>query len=350
MGLRKFLIIGAIIICGLWARAWTFQLAHPDTDELFELQNMQSIMPAAVLKNNIMYGDHTSFPGEYLVHFYPMQALNLFSTHAVIDIANHKLQGISKAGFWLLAAPKIVLTLLSVWLFYLICAESLKTLLGFIVAFSLLMFNGDMIYHAFSLRPYGILPELAIFNLYLASRENKERWFYIVHGAALFFTCIYHAYGPMIAGLPLLFFPRERFKSMLWFVVPSLFAWTYYASYSTFGLVPNAVQSKYDPFYIIPAPELSNVLAARIFGSNVFTAATVVPVIIGLGFIGKWPWKFLGVLILLPMALIMLVDIKTSYIIHFRQMTWIMPAIALWCAIVTESSFGGRNEEKTNVS
>lgn len=345
MQLKTLAVVLLIVFFGLTSRFFTFQNSHPDSDELFELRNMQSIKPVAILSNKTFYGDHTSFPGEYLIHYLPMVALNLFNNPAKIDIEGGKLQGLTKTSFWILAIPKILIMLLSIVLFYILSASYLKTTLGFVIAFSLFMFNGHMIYHAFSLRPYGILPELAIINLFLAMHTSKKEYFFILQGCVIFFTCIYHAYGILIALLPILYFRRERYRDLLWFILPAIAVWVYYASYSTFGLAPNKVQSVVDTFQFIKKENFLPGIVDAFFGTSILTAAIIPLVLIGLNYIKKTHIYFFMTFILLPLALIIAVDIKTQYWIHPRQFIWIIPAFALWCGMLTERIF--KNEAQT---
>lgn len=337
----KILIFVILIVWfGLSSRFFTFQNLHPDSDEMFELRNMQNLKPQDVLKQNTFYGDHTSFPGEYLIHYLPMKALNLFEKKAKIDIEHQHVEGINKMGFWILAIPKILITLLSIVLFYILCTNFLNTPIGYITAFSLFMLNTHLIYHAFSLRPYGILPELAIINLYLAGQENKKPWFYALHLFTIFFTCIYHAYGPLIAVLPVLMYRTKRYSDMILPICAILGVWIYYAAYNTFGMTPNKVQSVVNAFQFITKENFLGGIVDSIFEGSLIILATTPFILWGLTKIAKPQMIWLGVMILLPLTLIILVDIKTSYWIHPRQYIWLVPAIALWCGSLVE---GGLN-------
>lgn len=344
--IKALIIVCIIVVFGMTARAFTFQNSHPDGDELFELKKMQMLSLPDVLKQDTFYGDHTSYPGEFLMHYLPMKALGLFEKPAQIDIEHGKLSGISKNGFWVLAIPKILLTVLSVVLFYLICIQMLNTTLAITIAFVLFMFNGHLIYHAFSLRPYGILPELAIINLFFASRAGWGNWHTSLHrwtyATVIFFTCIYHAYGPLIAFLPLWFFRKTRPAEVLWACLAGTCMWIYYAAYNHMGMTPNKVQSVVDSFQFIHKESFLTSIADSIFGGNVLTLAIVPFVLIGLQYLDKRLLVFGILMIVLPMALIMAIDIKTQYWIHPRQWTWVIPAIALWCGMITEASFKER--------
>lgn len=334
---KILILISVICFFGITSRLFTFQSSHPDSDELFELSKMQYIKPADIFKNSTFYGDHTSFPGEYLVHYLPMKALGLFKKPAEIDIQGGKIAGITKTGFWILAIPKIIITLLSFVLFYFLCGRYVKTPFGYAVAFALLLFNSHLIYHAFSLRPYGILTELAIINLFLASKDAKKPWFSGLHGAVVLFTCVYHAYGPLIAFLPILANRRARGREFNWFVLAAIFAWVYYATYNTFGMAPNKVQSVVNTFQFITKENFLNGVVDSIFTGSLITVATLPFVLLGLPAMSRRQLAFLLLFIVLPMLAIMLVDIKTQYWIHPRQYLWCMPAIALWAGMVVEN-------------
>jgi hypothetical protein len=212
----------------------------------------------------------------------------------------------------------------------------LVTNFGVFVAFSIFLFNQYLIYGAFSLRPYGVLPELFIINLYLSSRENRTLWFALLHGYVIFLTCINHAYGPMMAFLPWIYFSKQRSLEFYFLCVLSLAAWAYYASYNTFGMAPNAVQSIIDPFLYFKKQDLFEDVLKSIFCTSIITTA-ILPFVLLRGFFGETKnWWFLILLVLVPLTAIILIDIKTHYIIHPRQYVWILPAVGLWCGIICE--------------
>ncbi len=336
--IKILIFVGLIVAFGLSARLFTFQSAHPDSDEMFELQHLQKNKPADILKQNTFYGDHTSFPGEYLIEYPSLLALNLFEKPAIIDIANKKIEGLNKTSFWVLAIPKIALFLFSIFLFYRVCEGVFQTSLGWIVAFSILLFNNHAIYHAFSLRPYGILTELAIINLWFCGSFNSERWFRITHGIVIFVTCIYHAYGPLIALLPLLgYWHMKKFSSneVIAGCVLGLSGWIWYAAYNTFGMHPNGVQSIVDTFQFITKADFLNKILESFFG-GVIVLSCLPFVLWGITKITGLQLRWFLVMILLPLTLIILVDIKTQYWIHPRQYIWLLPALALWCGALAE--------------
>jgi hypothetical protein len=323
--MKRVILVLLICLAGLSSRVFTFQEKHPDKDELFELRNMQSLKPSAIFKRDTFYGDHTSFPGEYLIHYIPMRVLNLFEKPADLSYEDGKIAGITKKDFWILASPKIVLTLLSLYLFYLFCRP--LSLLGICAAFSILCFNPVLIYHAFMLRPYGILPELAIINLYLGSRYNNSFWFNFLYGLVIVFTCVNHAYGILIAGLPLFMTTSLRPKQVYFWSLIAMICWVHYASYNTFGIHPNAVQSVVDPFkFTTRVNFFYNLSFPFIAGSSAFLPF----VLLALPRAGAKRFFWLLGMLGIPLLLIILIDIKTSYWILPRQYCWLFPYFAFW--------------------
>lgn len=335
--MKKIILIVIICLFGFSSRLFVFQSQHPDTDELFELRHMQQLKFTDTIKRTTFYGDHTSYPGEFLLHWIPMRILNLFEKPADLSYEDKTIAGIDKRGFWILATPKIILSMLSFYLFWLLCQNFVLGVFGTVIAFMVYAFNSNLIYHSFSLRPYGVLPELAVINLFLASRDKCTLKFVVTHGAVIFLTCVYHAYGILIAFLPILFFQKKRTQNFIWFIIPALIFWIYYASYSTFGLTPNKVQSVVDTFQFITKENFLNGILDSLFSGSLLTIAILPFVLWG---VCKSPERttilFIGILVVLPLASIILVDIKTHYWIHPRQYSWIIPALGLWCGMMAD--------------
>ncbi len=163
----------------------------------------------------------------------------------------------------------------------------------------------------------------------------------VAHGSVILFTCVYHAYGPMIAFLPLFFYKRPA----SWFLltIPAGIAlWAFYAWYSHFGLSPNTVQSQVDTFQYFPKVKFfENLLLNLSGGSLIFYM--IVP-LLAFSFIrglGSDDLMFLILLIVVPLTLICLIDIKTHYWIHPRQFVWVIPFFAVFCGKKL-SRLGGR--------
>lgn len=329
-----FLITG-IIAFSYFSRTDIFQTQHPNDDELFELRSLQEIKPQEIFKNNLFYGDHTSFPGEYLIEYLPMKFLGLFEHPASIDIEQHVLRGINKNGFWVLALPKILFSLLCIGLFWGICAILIESSPSRVFAWAIFMLNSPIIYHSFSLRPYGILPELSILNIWFCINSRKDNLFSATHAVLLFFTCIYHAYGLLIALLPFIYFRPERPRYFFYVTIGSILIWAHYAVFSNFGIIPNKVQTVMNAFSYMPANDFLNSLIQSLFTGAIGIAILSITILSSV--FSRIPEiKFFFWFIILPIALIIAVDIKTSYGIHPRQWVWVIPSLALWSGMVIE--------------
>lgn len=353
----RVILIGLICIFGLSARFFVFQSQHPDTDELFELRNMQALKPTAMLMRTTFYGDHTSYPGEYLIHYIPMRVLGMFDKPADLSYEDGTI-GLNKKQFWILAIPKIIISLGSFYLLWLLCGVFLTTTFGYAIVFIMVMMNTHLTYHAFSLRPYGILPELAIINLYLCTRDTSGLRLSMLHGVVIFLTCIYHAYGPLIAILPVMVMELcsdlvqqkvgfsyqvnsanekpKRSENVIVFIFVSILVWAYYASHNSFGITPNNHQSIVDSFQFITKENFLNGMLDSLFTGSVLTVACLPFVLSGMRDAEQVDIIFLILMILLPITLIVLVDIQTKYWIHPRQWCWIVPALAMWCGRMAE--------------
>ncbi len=158
-------------------------------DEIFQLHC--TIGPFKPIWQRFSYGDMTCFPGDYLLT-YPFVAM---------------FQG----NKWAMAAPHILVTLLGFYFLYKLCARYYKTVWGFVVAFAVVACNQHLVFHSFELRPYAVLPTLALTAVYYSDefigcfeelRQRKK-----VAIAALFIGIIwFHALGVLIVGMALLYF------------------------------------------------------------------------------------------------------------------------------------------------
>ena len=329
-----------IFVISFWLRFDCYQTKHPDQDELFELSSMLGKPFRTVFDNKAFYGDHTSFPGEYLLYFVPLRVLGLSPS---IDVGRMEVTGMERHDFLKLALVKIVLWVISFWLLYAICVSMMGGW-GIVLAMAVYGFNFQLVYHAFELRPYSVLPVLAILNFWLARRYGGWR-LNVCHGFVILFTCIYHAYGPLVAFLPLLYIQKSynlEFRRIWFVVIPALVLWAYYASYNTFGMTANKVQSVVDTFQYFPKVKFfENVLLNLSGGSLIFYALVPLLAFSFIRGLSSDDWMFLIALIIVPLALICLIDIKTHYWIHPRQFVWVIPFFAVFCGRQL-SKIGGR--------
>lgn len=328
-----FWLVLVIFFIGLWLRFGCYQTKHPDQDELFELSSITGKPFKTVFDNKAFYGDHTSFPGEYLIYALPLRLLGKTPT---IDVGRMTVDGVGRDYFIKLASVKIILFVVSFWLLYAVCFSMIGVGgvsggWGVILAMAIYGFNFQLVYHAFELRPYSVLPVLAILNFWLATRRGGL-WVDVCHGFVILFTCIYHAYGPMIAFLPLFSMRLERNVRILFIVPFALVAWVYYASYNTFGMVPNVVQSQVDTFQYFPKVKFFENLLLNLSGGSLIFYALIT--LLGFSLVRGFSSDdlfFLGLMVALPILLIFLIDLKTHYWFHSRQFVWVIPFFALFC-------------------
>ena len=320
----RFWVALIIFFIGSWLRFDCYQTKHPDQDELFELSSILGKGSKTVFDNKAFYGDHTSFPGEYLIY---ALSIHWLGKTPRIDVGRMEVTGMESRDFLKLAVIKIVLWVISFWLLYSVCVSSMSAW-GTVLAMAIYGFNFQMVYHAFEARPYSVLPVLAVLNLWLSLRKYKT-FGAVLHVITIFFTCIYHAYGPMIAFLPCLFAADKR----ILFTVPvALGLWAYYASYSTFGMTPNGVQSVVGLFQYFPKQKFFEKLMVNLSGGSLIFYA-LVP-LLAYTLVKGWTradWTFFGVMVVLPILLIFLVDWKTHYWFHPRQFVWVIPFFAVFC-------------------
>ena len=319
-------LVGIILISGAFVRIDQYRKNMISQDGLLELKHLQNKKLSSVLRNDNFYGDHTSFPGEFILHYVPIKLLGWFDNRIHIDVGGRKITGIEKHDITFLAIPKIILSIAGITLFVLM-AKNLSH--GVIVALLMYSFNAHLIYHFLDVRPYAVLPEFAIISLYLASKPRKKLT--ALHAVFIVFVSLYHAYGPLIAILPILCqkFVDKDTKIPYIPIIIGLLGWAYYASYSTFGMVPNETQTIVSPFESMPRANLVYVIVATLFGNQLLMMC-VLPFV----FVKLSDRKFFGefvILVVLPILLICLVDIKTNYRIHGRQFVWVMPWFALLC-------------------
>ena len=201
--------------------------------------------------------------------------------------------------------------------------------------------NFQLIYHAFALRPYAVLPELMIFNLFLCfvCFNSKSRLLWVLYSVLFYFTCIYHAYGILIALLPLVCNMIDwrrvpyRFIPM---VVVSLLCWGYYASYNSFGMIPNAVQTQVSAFEYMPRVGFFNSVFHNLTGGGVVMYGLAGVLLIRCFRFDKGDWSFLGLLVLLPLALIFGVSLISHAWILPRYFIWVFPTFIMFCVMQVE--------------
>lgn len=265
-----------------------------------------------------------SFPGNFLILWLPS------------TIFDNK---------WGLAIPHIVSTILGFYVLYLICKLYFKTFLGYLVTFSIVCFNYDLIFHSFELRAYAILPTLALTSFYFAHIITKNKVSTIKKffmGIFFIFTIMYHTYGILIVSLCFLYFmiqEKQPWKNRNFGYITSLFLiglpiFIWYASKGMDG------SPKMEVFKYISNPAVDFVgFLKGIFGNLVgynkfyFLLLGMLSVLM----FHKDSLKQLGfflILIVLPIQLKFTADVIKEYWFIQRQFVWVMPLFAFflgWC-------------------
>jgi len=211
-----------------------------------------------------------------------------------------------------------------------------------------------LIFHSFELRPYAVLPTLALAAFYfieqiVSSRYRLSLTRKILIGALFIFTIIYHVYGGFILFFTFVYFLlresaernfKELFRRNFNFIgamiiigLP-LFLW-----YSTGPYV--AHRMSYDIFEYIPNPMVYFFRFIKVVLCCTTGNKILYPLAVALIFPFILPYRnrlqqigFLLVLIILPIATIFHIDLSVGYWFLQRQFIWVMPLFAFligWC-------------------
>jgi hypothetical protein len=333
---RKLIAL-SFSLYGLYLRFVHFAQRELWLDEINHIEN--TLGPLKPFWLRLTYGERTCFPGDYLLT-YPF--IQLFEDNK-----------------WGMAIPDIISTVLGFYLLFLICKRYFNTAWGYLITFVIACFNTNLILHSFELRPYAILPTLALAVFYFSETivcrpDTVTRAKRILVGIFFILTVMYHAYGILIIVCCMLFFIlrqaaskplREVIKDIWSFAWPvaavalPVFIWyatgksnlsyasTSAAGMNTFDYIPN------------PIADLNRFLRT-VFG-NMMGYKKFKPLINGIILALLLPHKaryqqagFFFLLIILPIELKLLSDLHTGYWFIQRQFVWIMPLYAFfigWC-------------------
>ena len=291
-------------------------------------------------KIHYISGDHSAFPGEYVLTFPFVQVFD--------------------RNKWGVAIPHILATILGFYFLYRLSQQYLRTLLGYFIAFSIVGMNTNLIFHSFEFRPYAVLPTLYLANIYLFNdlvpnfnKASFQKKFWV--GVYIVLSMSYHAYSVLILGLPLMYqvfvhrrvgwqyYIKESFvKYFAACFVLAMALWAWFASGNNFGVMPNIrEQTIVDTFQYIPNPVHEPLGFLKGVLGNLIGFKWLYPFLLGMIALGLphkqrlEQWLFFLTLIVLPLALILVFDILTIYWFLQRQFVWIIPVFALflgWCA------------------
>ena len=247
---------------------------------------------------------------------------------------------------WGLAIPHIIVTIIGFYLLYLICRRHLITIWGYIITFSVVCFNTNLINHATEIRVYAVLPTLALGTFYFSQlildpNIHLSRIKKLAIGAFFILVIWFHIYGILIFLFPIFFslltrrgdkpFPKETIKFLIIVLFIAMPLWFY----SVLG--PHLPYDDNDIFLYIPNP-LENILGflKAIFG-NLVGYKKLYFLLVGIVIPFVLPHKerfkqilFLLVMICIPIGAIFLFDILTKYWFLQRQFVWVMPLFAFY--------------------
>lgn len=326
------IVIALICFYGLFLRAKVFQNRdyNPDETDHFNYAMSAGFEP---FWQRLYYGDELiCFPGYYL------------TTVPFIKIFTY--------NKWGVAIPHILSTLLGFWFLFLICQRWFKTHWGTLITFFLFATHRELIYHAFELRPYALLPTIGLMSLYflemvISPRFTLSHWTKIWLLLLFIFIINYHSYGILIFGVCSIFlFFRESIRYS-WRVVYkrnlpfygllgllALPLWLWYNS-------GNVYRTDINTFAFIANPLIHpGVFFREIIGNLVGNRTNYIFLFCLLSqffykpIITREKISYLLILIVLPIELILLADVLSHYWFIQRQFIWVMPYFAIfigWC-------------------
>lgn len=352
----NLLIVLGVSLWGLYLRFVCLRDRAFDGDDLYQYECMKGAFKAFWLPQK--YGDFSSFPGDYLLNYIPIQIF-----------------GLDK---WGLATAHILATILGFYLLYRIGQCYFQTWVGYLVCFMVVALNSTLIFHSFEFRPYAILPVLGLVGLLFAHRclDSLKRW----NNLTVFFAAVlivitfnFHAYGPALFLMPLfcvivtaLIGPNRsavvdtikgnKLKISL-FVLATLLAiaiWLYYTSFNNSWVPPSAYDEIHTFQYIVnplenPAQFLKSIFGNLIGDKRLYFLLFSIVVALFIPLRRRWEqFTFFGLLVALPIALILIADIKGHYWFLQRQFVWVMPFFAIFLGWQWDSIYSYFLTRKTN--
>ena len=332
----------AFSVYGLYLRYLMYAQRAFNPDEANQL-NYTSGQPLLPFWKMYTKSELTAFPGDYLLTF---PFVKLFGTNK-----------------WLITIPHIIATVIGFYLLYLICNKHLKNILAFTLVFAIVCFNYNLQLHAFEFRPYAVLPTLALAVFILSERivydyDRLTRTKKALIGLFFVLTVAFHAYGILMIFLCMSYFVLSKsdkkpiieiirkilpFSAALVLVSVPLFLWYYVQNNFSEG---DFTSRNINTFDYIPNPlvNLNNFLRS-VFG-NLIGVKKLKLLINGVFVALLIPQKdklnqakFLLFLIVLPIGLILLADVRSGYWFVQRQFVWVMPFFAFWLAWCWDSIF-----------
>ena len=333
-----------ISLWALYLRLQRFSGRKLWNDECYQLSFMTG--PFQPFWERRIYGDFTCFPGDYLLN-YPF--LRIFGLHKVTQ----PFSPMTSFDKWALIVPHILVTILGFYLLYLVCRRHLKTIYGYLIVFSVVGFNWQLIFHSLEFRPYAVLPTLALGVFYFVDIIiNRGMQLSILKkgliGAFFVFTILFHQYGILIVFFILLYFLLSKAKEG-YFQTEIKSAVKYFSAIFIIALPPWLWYSLGSPdmgdivrptFEYFPNPLDTVAFLKSVFG-NLIGRKELYFLLAGMIAAFMIPHKaryrqigFFLILVILPIELVCVVDVYKKYWFLQRQFVWVMPLFAFllgWC-------------------
>lgn len=302
-------------------------------DETYSLQVMQGAFKP--FWQRLYYTDLTYFPGEYII--------------------NWPFAFFFKANKWVVAIPHILFTLLGFYLLYLICRRYFHSIFAWVATFALVAVHRDLIFHSFELRPYAVLPTLALAVFYFTEEIVSKRYSLslarkVLIGFFFIFTIIYHAYGAIILFFTFIYFllresgersSREIFRHNYNFIGIMIIIGLPLFLWYSIGNPYLVNRMNYNVFEFIPNPAVHFFRFIKVVLCCLTGNKILYPLAVSLIFPFLLPYRirlqqigFLLVLVILPITVIFYSSLSVGYWFLQRQFTWVMPFFALligWC-------------------
>ncbi len=325
-----FLIVIGISTYALFLRL--SGLGHRElwSDELFQL----SLMKGGILQliKAIPYSEQSSYLN--LDYFLAYPFFKVFSFNK-----------------WGVMMPHIIATILGFYLLYLICRRYFKTVWGYIITFGVVCFNATLMFHATEMRPYAVLPTLALGCLYfsevLVNENNLSSIKKFLIGAFFLLTICFHTYGLFMLFFSLVYAllnkPPTRTISSIYRSISKMLIVVFsiglpFWLFCIFGPLRYQVEShKIDAFYYIPNPLINAIgFLKGVFG-NLIGFKKLYFLLIALVFPFVFPVKerskqisFFVIMVFSPMLSILACDLLVSYYFIQRQFIWVIPYFAIF--------------------
>lgn len=258
---------------------------------------------------------------------------------------------------WGLAIPHIVATILGFYLLYLICERYFQTIWGYLITFIVVCFNATLIHHATEIRPYAVLPTLALATFYLSQMlvdQNVKLSISKKWGVGLFFVFViwFHTFGILMVFSSLTFCLLTKlwdkdfgviFKSTAMFIFIVLCIAMPFWFYSFFSSIPLAQYDK-NVFEYIRNPTVDIIGFLKDIFGNLIGYKKLYFLLIGVITPFFVPYKdrfkqiaFLFITVFVPIGLIFLAAVMKKFWFVQRLFIWTMPFFAIFLGWSWES-------------